>query len=279
MQRTELNLATHQRRFQPGDTSQLAGRHFGGQHAVDADELRLAFDLNGPQRLGLKQVSDELVGFLGDEDRPWLSRALHARRQVHCVAHGRVLYPQVRAYLPHHHQPGVDTHPHVKAGDVALPLQAGSIRFRPLDDLQRGAAGTLRVVLVGDGCPKEGQDGVAHQTDQGALVAVDGLDQDVKGAVHDLHHLLGVQVLGHLGEALDVGEEDGHHAAFAAYLAPRSQEPFSEFLGHQTFEGLDCHCITLPPVVGWRSAHPGAAGEAELGLRGQFGPALGTGQD
>ena len=60
---------------------------------------------------------------------------------------------------------------------------------RQCDDVQRGADCAFRVVLVGNGRAEEGQDRVAHQAGDGALVLVDGCDEKLKSTVHDLEDM------------------------------------------------------------------------------------------
>jgi hypothetical protein len=84
---------------------------------------------------------------------------------------------------------------------------------------------------------RKSQDRIAHEAGEGAFVAVDGLDQHVKGAVHDLHHVLGVQSLGHGRGAFDVAKQHGNGAPFSSHLAAGGQQSLGKLDGHQP---LDC---------------------------------------
>ena len=90
---------------------------------------------------------------------------------------------------------------------------------RSPDDVQAGADRALRVVLVGDRRAEEGEDRVAHQPGERALVAVDRRDQALEGAVHDLGPVLGIHRLGHRGRAFDVAEQHRDGAALALHRA------------------------------------------------------------
>ena len=66
--------------------------------------------------------------------------------------------------------------------------------------LKRCAAASarpLRIVLVRDRRAEEGHDRVTFQAGHRPLVASDGLDEHLEGAVHDLHHILGVHAPRH----------------------------------------------------------------------------------
>jgi hypothetical protein len=186
------------------------------------------------------------VRVVGDEYPPWRRRLLHAGRQVHRVAHGRVLHPQVGAHLAHHHQPGVDPHPHGEPPDLLLPLQPDRVLAGTSDDVERRADGALGVILVGDRRAEEGQHGIAHQPRQRPLVAVHRLDEELEGTGHDVHDLFRVQVFGHRRRALDVAEEDGHHPPLVADLAPRRQQPVGKGLGDQPLHGVAEHGLRIP---------------------------------
>ena len=122
-----------------------------------------------------------------------MGRLFHAGRQVDRVTHGRVFDPQVGPNLADHHQAGVDSHPHAKI-QIPSPLNFGLIGLDPLDNVQSGEHGTLGVVFMGDRCAEKGEDGITHEAGHRAFIAVDGRDQVLKGPVHDVGPLLGVQL-------------------------------------------------------------------------------------
>ena len=69
------------------------------------------------------------------------------------------------------------------------------------------------------GRPEKGEDSVAHQPGQGTLVAVNRRDQVLKGPVHDLGPVFGVQLFSRRRGTGNVAEQHGDHAAFTLRLA------------------------------------------------------------
>ena len=243
--------------------------------------LGLAFDGEGFLGRHVELGLHVTVGVVGDEDGARGRVLLQAGGQVDGIAHGGVLDAEVRAHLADDDEAGVDAHAHVKAGEAALLLQAGGILLDTGHDLQAGAHGTFGIVLVGEGCAKEGEDGIAHEPGHGACVADDGLDEEVKGAAHDLHDILGVEGLGHGCGALDVGEEGGDQAALGGHLAAGSHEAVGVLLGDEAQQAVGQEAWGRGwGASGWarRGGQLRTAGETEPGFRGQLGAAVRAGQ-
>ena len=81
--------------------------------------------------------------------------------------------------------------------------------------VQGGRAGALGVVLVGDRGAEERHDAVAGVLVDGPLVAVDAAREDPEQAIEQAMPFLGIDALGELHRAHDVGEEDGDQLALA----------------------------------------------------------------
>ena len=145
---------------------------------------------------------------------PGAAGLLHPGGDVHRVAHRRVLLAVRRPDLPDDDRPRVDP-------DADVQVEAPLVR-EPLaerrdrgDDLEPRHHRALRVVLVRGRGAEEGEDRVAHQAGDRALVADDRLDQPLVGGVHHLGPVLGVELLGHRGRAADVAEQHRDDAPLA----------------------------------------------------------------
>jgi len=99
--------------------------------------------------------------------------------------------------------------------------------------------------------------------------------------------LLWVQLLGHGGGALDVGEEDGDHATFLAHLAPRGQQLLGELRWRQALDGFvkpfdlaqgKRRDDRLLPHLNRRCTDLCATNVAKHRPRGQLPPAFGANQ-
>ena len=222
----------------------LVYRLQGGQLVVPPDQRRLARRRRAPHRL--------LGGHAhGLPRRNGLRLALELERLECLVAHGghggshralanghaagprRALQPggHVHGVAGHRvagthgageHLAGVHAHAQVEvdAGREALVhLVHGGLHA------EAGAHGALGVVLVRHGRAEDRHHVVADVLVDGAAVALDLLAEPHQGAVDERLHGLWVHALGHGGVAGQVGEEDGHLAAFLRRLLvrPRSR--------------------------------------------------------
>ena len=90
---------------------------------------------------------------------------------------------------------------------------------------------------MGDGRPKERQDGITHQTGQGAFVPVYRLDQLCECTIYDLSPLFRVQLFGGGGGAGNIAEKHGHHPALPelASAGPDRFQFLKQFLGNVPF--------------------------------------------
>ena len=79
---------------------------------------------------------------------------------------------------------------------------------------QGGAHGTIGVVLVGDGRPEEGDDGVAENLVDAAAEGLDLAHEGLEVRLDEPGHGLGVEVLGERCVADEVGEQHGDDPAF-----------------------------------------------------------------
>jgi hypothetical protein len=87
------------------------------------------------------------------------------------------------------------------------------------------------MVLVGEGRAEQRHQAVAEELVHGSLVAVDLRQHQLKGVIHDLMDVLGIEVLGQGGERRDIDEEDGDLLALALKGRPRRKDLFGEVPG------------------------------------------------
>jgi hypothetical protein len=142
---------------------------------------------------------------------------------------------------------------------------------------QGGAAGQhvegtferpLRVVLMGDRRPEDGEDGIAEIFRDEAVEAGNGLGEGLEQSILKGAHLFRIQTLGQRGESGEIGEEDRHLSAIrlalrVALRARRAAAPRGRGRG-----GGRC-----PARTGWARGgvrRPGGAAtraEGEVGFR------------
>jgi hypothetical protein len=175
----------------------------GAEREPGGDRLLATAGLQHRGRAVLDDVLGERVRGLADEHTAGRCLGLQSRRGVHHVAHGRVVGAGEGA---DEHLAGVDPDPHPQRLGGRLVLDVAG---EALLHAQRSSHGTLRVVLVGDGSPEQGEDAVAEQLVDPTAEGGDVVDQPLEDAVDQPLHLLGIEVLGEAGEADDVGEQHG----------------------------------------------------------------------
>jgi len=152
---------------------------------------------------------DRRVRGLADDDRgaDLFRDRLEARREVHRVADRRVLEALLRPHRAHDGVARVD--PDAVADlDAELRLPARRDLEGALLELEPGADGVDRVVHVLEGRVVERHDAVADVLVHGAAVPEDDLGHLREVFAEQLADLLRLELLGHRGEAAEVGE---HH--------------------------------------------------------------------
>ena len=138
-----------------------------------------------------------------------------------------VVHAQVVADPPDDDLARVEAHPHRELEPALAPHVFGE-RAELARQIQRGRAGALGVVLVGDRGAEERHDAVAGVLVDGPLVAVDAVGEDPEQAIEQAMPFLGIDALGELHRAHDVGEEDGDQLALALERAPRGEDLLDE---------------------------------------------------
>ena len=150
------------------------------------------------------------MGVVADDDGAGLGEGLQPAGGVDDVAHrGRVA---TGAQGPDEHLAGVDADAHPQRVGARLGGEVGHRRLQP----ERGAHGTLGVVLVGDGGAEDGEQPVADDLVDTAAEVGDVGGQALEEAVDQVLDLLGVAAFGEGGEAHEVGEQDRDHPALVA---------------------------------------------------------------
>ena len=120
----------------------------------------------------VEEARREPRGVLGHADPARRRQLLHAGGEPDDVPLRGVVHAQVVADSADDDLAGVEAHAH---GEVEPALAAALVGERPeiAGQLERGRAGALGVILVGDGGAEEGHDAVAGVLVDGPLVAVD----------------------------------------------------------------------------------------------------------
>ena len=178
---------------------------------------------------------------------------LHPRRQVGCLADGRIVHAQVAADASHDHFTRVEAHTdlHIEA----LPTKLVGVPADGLLHPQRGVACPHRVILVGERGAEERHDPVTHHLVHRPLVAVDRLHQPLDDGIEELPRLLGIAIGEQLHGALHVGEEDRDLLALSLERGLRGEDFLGEVPGRVGLRRVE--------LGGWRDrtqqVYPAAA--------------------
>jgi len=139
---------------------------------VDDDRLGLAAKRQLAGGLEREAVVREAAGGLGDQDRTGIRGREQTRRRVHGVSRDGVGITTGAADAAGHHRPGVDAHVQDDGlAETRLPFEAQ--RGGTLEQLERGLAGTRRIVLVRDRRAEDREHRVADEFLHEAVVALD----------------------------------------------------------------------------------------------------------
>ena len=176
---------------------------------VDPQRLAHALHGEGAQVAQTEVVRDELCRVLRQVRRTGIGELLHPGREPDRVALRGVLHVQVVPDRPHHDLARVETHADGEA-DPPRPLELLGVAPELVLQVQRRVACPPGVVLVRDRRAEERHHAVAGVLIHRTLEAVHAVGEELEEAIHDLVPVLGVEPLGELHGALDVGEEHGH---------------------------------------------------------------------
>ena len=188
----------------------------------------------------------------------------------------RILHAQVVADAPDDDLARVEPDAHGERHAV-LGADLARVRAGGVTQMERGVAGALRVILVGDRRAEKRHAAVSGELVDEALEALDAVAEHAEEALHDLRPRLGVELLRQVHRALHVDEEDDDLLALAL---DRGFRP-ADLLGEERH--MRCRCSRRPPAD---RQHRAAAAAEFLADRdrcaaggtahGQFGAALGA---
>lgn len=134
--------------------------------------------------------------------------ALHPRGEVDRVADDGELHELPGAEHPRDHPAEVNPYAESELGEAP----ARQLRVVPGEGLphrQRGANGVVGLPGVVPERPEQGEDAVANELGDMTVVRADRAAHPLEVPVEDADEHLGLQVLGHRGEAAEVGEQRG----------------------------------------------------------------------
>ena len=241
-------------RARGADADQAMNRH-GCAHSLHLEVAQI-FQLEVPLHERCRRAGQ--VAGIGRGQR------LHALRQTDGVALRRVVHAQVVTDLADDHLAGVNADARRKA-DAVRPFDLGGVA-RELDaQMQRRVAGALRVVLVRDRRAEQRHDAVAGVLVHRPLEAVHALGEDGEEAVEDRVPLFGIELLGQLHRALDVGEQYGDLLALAFEGTATAENLFRQMAGRIGAGTVDSRLSTVDSPIG---EMPGGVGK---GVRGYGG--------
>ena len=200
------------------------------------------------------------MGRLAHHHLPGSGRRLQPGRQVHHVAHRGVVAagPQ----RTDEHLAGVDPDPHADV-DARLPAERCEGLLHP----HGRPDGPLGIVLVGQRCAEQREDGVADDLVDPPTEGGDVGDEALEGRIDDPLHRFRVATLREGGETDQIGEEHGDDPAF---LRPARQgvpavraEPGVLLDDRSTARALHPASIR-PDVAGSGCAVPGGTGTGAI---------------
>ena len=191
-----------------------------------------AFDLGRAQVLELEIALGQSVGIGTHDRRTRRGQPLHAGRQAGRMTNRNIVGMQV--VFPngaHHDLAGIDAHPHLQIDPFVVPQPFG-IGIALCLHTERGKQGALGVVFMGQRCPEEGKNTVAHGLGHIAFVAMHRGHHELQGRVNNGARVFRVKVLDEFHRTLDIGKQRGNGFALAVNRPTRFERGL---LGADTF--------------------------------------------
>src|SRR5262249_22501637 len=175
----------------------------------------------------IEEARREARGRLGHGDGARRRHLLHPGGEPDDVPLRRVVHAEIVADLPDDDLARVEAHPHGEIEPALAPHIVGQ-RTEVARQLERGRAGALGVILVGDRSAEERHDAVAGVLVDRPFVTVDAVRQDPEEAIEEAMPFLEIHALSELHRARDVGEEDGDQLALALERALLGEDLLDE---------------------------------------------------
>ena len=127
------------------------------------------------------------MGGLGDDNLIRCCLLLQTRRHIGGVAHGRIVHAQVVPNRTDHDHAGVKTHPDGEFSPLGLILTT-IVGMELASEFQGGEYSAPSVVLMGNRRPEECHEAVPQELINGAFIAMDGAQRQLKKLVQDAMH-------------------------------------------------------------------------------------------
>jgi hypothetical protein len=153
-------------------------------HRVRTERLALPLHLKAAKILEAERAIAQALRALAHHDLPGLGDGKEPRRDVRGVAHRGVVHAEIAPDRANDDRARVDPHPHAEVDPVEA-LDVGGERPQALLDRQGGPQRTGRVILMGDRGAEERHHPVAEELVDGALVPMDGGEDDLERPIHD----------------------------------------------------------------------------------------------
>ena len=224
----QLHLAPHERRARAGRgrVEARADRHRAAD-LVHVDRRLQAAHRHRPEGPRGHAAPHQREGVLGGQDRGGLGHLLHARGQVHGLAHRGVGEREIAADGARHYFAGVEADPDLqRQAERALQLVAEREHLRL--HAQGRVAGPHRVVLVGERRTEERHDALPHHLVDRAFVAMHRFHHQLAHLVDDRADLLGIAVADRLDHPVDAREEHGDLLALALESLPGVEDALGQ---------------------------------------------------
>ena len=180
----------------------------------DAGGRAQSLERHLPERVAHAAAAKRALDPVGDHGQSRCGDTNEPRREIHRIAEHGVVVRGGAANGAGHHLAAGD--PHMRLDRVACRLVRPRQR---LVDVERGAGGAERVVVMRPRRAEQRHDGVPDVLVDRAAVADDDAVDERREAGNELAHLLRIKLLRQCGEPGDVGEQDGDLAALAGLRA------------------------------------------------------------
>jgi hypothetical protein len=207
LDKTELGVAPHERRFEADSSPLAATRGDNTERAPNRDGLALSFQLACAGVLVRDRSLGRAARALADEHGSRLRERLDPRRGVDEIAGDHALAfgaDRHRGFAREHCGSGA------KVRDSDLLAEGGDRGH----EIESGADGALGVVLARDRRSPHSHNGVADELLDGSAEALDDEARALEVTRQQLAHVLRVALIRERRVADEVGEQDGDEATF-----------------------------------------------------------------